>query len=110
VGSKAAEAMDAEGGDFPKLTFPAGPGASAHRQEPVGQEGFLFDRNLEDELERGEKLAQLYLTEREERPADHPLTRAREYNREVGENNERTEKRARELREEKQKKLEEARS
>jgi len=76
VDSKAAEIMEQDADRFPKAVYPAGPAASGHREEPVGNET-IFLNDLEEEKARGEKLAELYQTEQSERPDDHPLVVAR---------------------------------
>lgn len=78
VDSKAAEIMEQDADRFPKAVYPAGPAASGHREEPVGNES-IFLNDLEEEFSRGQRLAELYKLEQEERPADHPLVIAKAF-------------------------------
>lgn len=78
VDSKAAEIMEQDPDAFPKAVYPAGPAASGHREEPVGNET-IFLNDLKEEFSRGEKLAALYQLEQSERPDDHPLVIARNF-------------------------------
>ena len=84
VDAKAAEIMEQDADRFPKAVYPAGPAASGHREEPVGNET-IFLNDLEEEQERGKRLAELYQTEQSERPDDHPLVIARRFRAEVDE-------------------------